>query len=149
MRTGANDGIVVRLAIHAADVTNCVSAINGAVLLSVVGALGAAERGFVRVNCFSLTVYIMVSRSAARSYRRHRRSSHCVKLKRRTCRSTAGCKYANGRKRRYCRKARNTRRRRYKLRLRHKRRRTSVRRGGTRRRRGGRKGRCTRRLQEM
>ena len=80
----------------------------------------------------------MVSRSAARSYRRHRRSSHCVKLKRRTCRSTAGCKYANGRKRRYCRKARNTRRRRYKLRLRHKRRRTSVRRGGTRRRRGGR-----------
>ena len=45
MRTAANDGIVVRLAIHAADVTNCVCAINVAVLLSVVVALAAVVGG--------------------------------------------------------------------------------------------------------
>ncbi len=43
MQTAAHDGIVVRLAIHAADVIDC--AIN-AVPLSVVGGVGAAERGF-------------------------------------------------------------------------------------------------------
>ena len=45
MRTVANDGIVVRLAIHAVDVTNCVCAINAGVLLSVVVALAAVVGG--------------------------------------------------------------------------------------------------------
>ena len=41
------------------------------------------------------------------SYRRHRRSSHCHKKGRATCRNTSGCKYTTG-KRQYCRKSRNT-----------------------------------------
>jgi len=41
------------------------------------------------------------------SYRRHRRSSHCHKKGRATCRNTSGCNYTTG-KRQYCRKSRNT-----------------------------------------
>ena len=46
-------------------------------------------------------------RRANSSYRRHRRSSHCHKKARSTCKNTSGCKYTNG-KRQYCRKSRNT-----------------------------------------
>ena len=46
-------------------------------------------------------------RRAHSSYRRHRRSSHCHKKGRATCRNTAGCKYTTG-KRHYCRKSKNT-----------------------------------------
>ena len=41
------------------------------------------------------------------SYRRHRKSSHCHKKGRATCRNTSGCKYTTGKKQ-YCRKSRNT-----------------------------------------
>ena len=44
---------------------------------------------------------------AQSSYRRHRRSSHCQKKGRATCKNTSGCKYTSG-KRQYCRKSRNT-----------------------------------------
>ena len=46
-------------------------------------------------------------RRAHSSYRRHRKSSHCHKKGRATCRTTSGCKYTNG-KRQYCRKSSNT-----------------------------------------
>jgi hypothetical protein len=46
-------------------------------------------------------------RRAHSSYVRHRKSSHCHKKGRATCRTTAGCKYTTG-KREYCRKSRNT-----------------------------------------
>jgi len=50
-------------------------------------------------------------RAAQKSYRRHRRSSKCRGMKRRTCKGAQGCKMTRG-KRRYCRKSRNSRRRR-------------------------------------
>ena len=47
-----------------------------------------------------------------RSYRRRVRGSHCRGAGPASCRGRAGCKYASGKKRSYCRKTRNTRRRR-------------------------------------
>lgn len=44
--------------------------------------------------------------SRRRSYRRHSKSSHCKGKGPAACRGTAGCKYASGRKRSYCRKGR-------------------------------------------
>jgi len=44
------------------------------------------------------------------SYRRGVKSSHCRGLGRATCRRTAGCRQANGSKRRFCRKSANRRR---------------------------------------
>ena len=52
------------------------------------------------------------TRSAARSYRRHRRASKCHKKGPAVCRSLSGCKWAAGPKFRFCRKSHNTRRRR-------------------------------------
>jgi len=51
------------------------------------------------------------SASAKRSYRRRVRASKCRGKGPASCRGTKGCKYASGRKRRYCRKGKNTRRR--------------------------------------
>ena len=58
--------------------------------------------------------------STRRSYRRRVRGSKCRGAGPAACRGRAGCKYASGRKRSFCRKTRNTRR--------HRRRRS---RGGT------------------
>ena len=52
----------------------------------------------------------MVSSSARKSYKKRRRSSHCVGLRARACRSTYGCSYTKGKKR-FCRRDWNTRRR--------------------------------------
>lgn len=43
--------------------------------------------------------------SRRRSYRRHAKSSKCKGKGPAACRGTAGCKYASGRKRSYCRKS--------------------------------------------
>ena len=48
--------------------------------------------------------------SALKTYRKRVSSSKCRSLKRRTCKSKSGCKYASGSKRRFCRKSGNTRR---------------------------------------
>ena len=54
----------------------------------------------------------MAPRSSARkSYARRRRASQCTGKRGRTCNKTAGCKYASGRKRGFCRKTKSTRRR--------------------------------------
>ena len=49
---------------------------------------------------------------AQQSYRRRRKLSHCKGKGPAVCRSKSGCKYASGKKRRFCRKTRSTRRRR-------------------------------------
>ena len=50
------------------------------------------------------------SKSArVKTYRSRVKNSKCRKLGRATCRRTAGCKQANGTKRRFCRKGKNTR----------------------------------------
>jgi hypothetical protein len=66
----------------------------------------------------------MALRSSARkSYARRRKASKCAGKRGRTCNKTAGCHYASGKKRSFCRKTKSRRR--------------SRRGGGTRRRRGG------------
>ncbi len=50
------------------------------------------------------------SASAKRSYRRRVKASACRGMRGRTCNKTAGCKFARGSKRSFCRKRRNTRR---------------------------------------
>lgn len=50
--------------------------------------------------------------STRRSYRRRVRTSKCRGAGPAACRARAGCKYASGKKRNFCRKSRNTRRRR-------------------------------------
>jgi hypothetical protein len=47
--------------------------------------------------------------SRVKTYRSRVKTSKCRKLGRATCRRTAGCKQANGSKRRFCRKGKNTR----------------------------------------
>jgi hypothetical protein len=43
-------------------------------------------------------------------YRQRVKSSHCRKIKRSlVCKRSSTCKYASGKKRRFCRKSRNTR----------------------------------------
>ena len=52
----------------------------------------------------------MVSSSARHSYRKRRRSSHCVGLRAKSCRNSYGCSYTKG-KRKFCRRDWNTKRR--------------------------------------
>ena len=49
---------------------------------------------------------------AKKSYRRRRKLSHCRGKGPAVCRSRAGCKYASGKKRSFCRKSKSRRRRR-------------------------------------
>ena len=51
-------------------------------------------------------------RSMRRSYRRHMKKSACKGKGPAVCRKAAGCKYASGRKRSFCRKTKSRRRRR-------------------------------------
>ena len=51
----------------------------------------------------------MVSNSARKSYTKRRRSSHCVGLRAKSCRSTYGCSYTKGKKK-FCRRDWNTKR---------------------------------------
>tara|TARA_Y100001936_G_C15881673_1_gene563138 strand:+ start:160 stop:390 length:231 start_codon:yes stop_codon:yes gene_type:complete len=55
-------------------------------------------------------------KSRARSYRRHRKSSHCKGKGPAACRGASGCKVASGRKRSFCRRSRNTHTRRHRRR---------------------------------
>ena len=53
----------------------------------------------------------MALRSSARkSYLRRRRASKCTGKRGRTCNKTAGCKYASGKNRSFCRKTKSRRR---------------------------------------